>query len=119
MEKTSNANGTAYIDIQTQLNGIVRFLQTEYTEKKIEVRKQEAAMEILKNILQEKDGEINSVKESLQQAQEAAEGNRQLVNKLLGEISKLQNDIEWYKRTYETRSFLGTILEKIKRKINN
>jgi len=48
--------------------------------------------------------------------QETAEGNRQLINKLLGDISKLQNDVDWYRRTYETRSIWGTIMEKLFRK---
>ena len=41
------------------------------------------------------------------------EGTKQLINKLLEDIRRYQNDIEWYKRTYETRSLLGTIKEKI------
>jgi len=44
--------------------------------------------------------------------QETAAGNRQLINKLLGDISRLQNDIDWYKRTYEKRSLLGLLREK-------
>jgi len=49
----------------------------------------------------------------LENATHEMEGNRQLINKLLGDLSKLQNDVEWYKRTYEQRSFLGTLREKI------
>jgi vacuolar-type H+-ATPase subunit I/STV1 len=41
------------------------------------------------------------------------EGTKQLINKLLEDIRRYQNDIEWYKRTYETRSFFGTIKEKL------
>jgi chaperonin cofactor prefoldin len=63
-----------------------------------------------------KDIEISRLKEALEKANRQAEGNSQLINKLLGELSKLQNDIEWYKLTYEKRSFLGTIREKIFRR---
>ncbi len=41
------------------------------------------------------------------------EGTKQLINKLLEDIRRYQNDIEWYKRTYETRSFWGIIKEKL------
>ncbi len=64
----------------------------------------------------EKNTEIKSLKEELEKVQLLLEGNRQLINKLLGEINKLQNDIEWYKKTYEMRSLLGTIREKLLKK---
>ncbi|RXK60023.1 hypothetical protein ESA94_13325 [Lacibacter luteus] len=44
------------------------------------------------------------------------EGSKQLINKLLEDIRRYQNDIEWYKRTYEKRSLLGTLREKLFRK---
>ena len=79
---------------------------------------------ILKAAIQElnrKNLEISVLKEELDNLQHLTDGNRQLINKLLGDISKLQNDVEWYKKTYVQRSFLGTILEKIFRRsdINN
>ena len=61
---------------------------------------------------EKKDNEIRYLKEELQKAKQYSEGNSQLINKLLGELSKLHNDIDWYKRTYEKRSLLGTIREK-------
>ena len=63
-----------------------------------------------------KDLEIGNLKEALEKARLQAEGNSQLINKLLGELSKLQNDIEWYKLTYEKRSLLGTLREKLLKK---
>lgn len=65
----------------------------------------------------ERDTMIKKLNEDLEHVQYLAEGKKQLINKLLGDLSKLQNDIEWYKKTYEQRSFLGTIREKIFRKI--
>ncbi len=65
---------------------------------------------------EKKDQEVSHLKESLQKAHLQAEGNSQLINKLLGDLSKLQNDIEWYKLTYEKRSLLGTLREKLFRK---
>ncbi len=69
----------------------------------------------LKRENEKKENENRYLKESLDKARQQAEGNTQLVNKLLGELTKLQNDIEWYKRTYEKRSLLGTIREKLLR----
>ena len=66
--------------------------------------------------VERKNFEIKDLRESLDKAHRQAEGNSQLINKLLGELSKLQNDIEWYKLTYEKRSLLGTIREKLLRK---
>ena len=63
-----------------------------------------------------KNLEISLLKEELDNLHYLIDGNQQLINKLLGDISKLQNDVEWYKKTYVQRSFLGTILEKIFRK---
>ena len=69
------------------------------------------------NELNRKNLEISLLREELDNLHHLTDGNRQLINKLLGDISKLQNDVEWYKKTYVQRSFLGTIREKIFRKI--
>ena len=68
------------------------------------------------NELNRKNLEIGILREELDTLHHLTDGNRQLINKLLGDISKLQNDVEWYKKTYVQRSFLGTIREKIFRK---
>lgn len=52
---------------------------------------------------------------SLKAEERKQEGTKQLVNKLLEDIRRYQNDIEWYKRTYEKRSFLGVIREKFRK----
>jgi hypothetical protein len=70
----------------------------------------------LTTMAEKKDHEINVLKDALEKSHQQQEGNSQLINKLLGELSKLQNDIEWYKLTYEKRSFLGTIREKLLKK---
>ena len=66
--------------------------------------------------LNRKNLEISVLREELDNLQHLTDGNRQLINKLLGDISKLQNDVDWYKKTYVQRSFLGTISERIFRK---
>jgi len=115
MEK--QLNGVMSHDmIRQQLDHIRSFIELELAEKKETIKKQAAEIEELKKQLQQKDIAISMFEANTREFQETAEGNRQLINKLLGDISKLQNENEWYRRTYETRSFLGTIKEKLKRK---
>ncbi|OQP57848.1 hypothetical protein A4R26_23355 [Niastella populi] len=115
MEK--QLNGVMSHDmIKQQLDHIRTFIELELTEKKETIKEQAAEIEELKQLLQKKELAISMFEANTQQFQETAEGNRQLINKLLGDISKLQNEIDWYKRTYENRSFFGTIKEKLKRK---
>ena len=76
----------------------------------------EKDMAMLRKEINGKDNKIKLLKEELENAQHLVEGNRQLINKLLGELSKLQNNIEWYKRTYEQRSLFGMMRQKLIRK---
>jgi hypothetical protein len=69
-------------------------------------------------LLEDKNNLILQLNEKVAVCQQNAEGSRQLINKLLNDIERLQQDVEWYKRTYEKRSLLGTIKEKlIERKV--
>lgn len=86
-------------EIKETLSQIQQYLNTEIVALKASINK--------------KDNDIKEYKEQLTTAKKSIEGNRQLINKLLGDLSKLQNDVEWYKRTYEQRSFLGTVKEKL------
>ena len=87
---------------------------SEITDSLIQIKKYlEKDIYSLRKELDTKNTEIRTLKADLDNVQHLVEGNRQLINKLLGDLSKLQNDIGWYKRTYEQRSFLGTIREKI------
>ena len=77
----------------------------------------------LENLLKDSQKELNAknleikiLREELDNLQNLTDGNRQLINKLLTNISKLQNDVDWYKKTYVQRSFMGTILEKLFKK---
>ena len=99
-----NENGVLVHDseIKSTLVQIKQYLETDIYN----LRKQANA----------KDTEIKTLREELEKLQHLMEGNRQLINKLIGDLSKLQNDVEWYKRTYEKRSLLGTIREKIFKK---
>ena len=63
-----------------------------------------------------KDHSILALQAKIADNQRNIEGNRQLINKLLSDLDRMRQDIEWYKRTYESRSLLGTIREKIFKK---
>jgi hypothetical protein len=111
MEKQLNG-AVSYDLIRQNLDQIKSFIEIELAEKKETIKEQVAEIEELKKLLQQKDVAINMFEANTREFQETAEGNRQLINKLLGDISRLQNDIDWYKRTYEKRSLLGVLREK-------
>jgi septal ring factor EnvC (AmiA/AmiB activator) len=113
MEK--QLNGTmSYEMIRQGLDQIRSFIEIELAEKKETIKEQAAEIEELKKILQQKDTAISMFEANNRDFQATAEGNRQLINKLLGDISRLQNDVDWYKRTYEKRSFLGLLKDRFK-----
>src|SRR5256885_2223221 len=76
----------------------------------------ESTMRQMNKRMVSKNREIATLRQELLNAQTSLEANKQLFNKLLGDVARLTNDIEWYKKTYEQRSFLGTIREKLFRK---
>ncbi|AEW01789.1 hypothetical protein A4D02_07235 [Niastella koreensis] len=112
MEK--QLNGAISQDmIRQNLDHIRNFIEIELAEKKATIKEQTAEIDELKKQLQQKNIAISMFEANTREFQETAEGNRQLINKLLGDISRLQNDIDWYKRTYEKRSLLGVLREKL------
>src|SRR4030095_13959061 len=62
----------------------------------------------------EKNNCITELNARLAECRSHVEGNRQLINKLINDIDKLQQNIDWYKRTYESRSLFGVIKDKLK-----
>lgn len=85
--------------------------ENEYKRERIE-----DLIERLKDLeakLAEEQQEKKQLHKTLAEENKKQEGTKQLINKLLEDIRRYQNDIEWYKRTYETRSLLGTLKEKI------
>lgn len=112
MEKQLNG-AMSYDLIRHNLDQIRSFIEIELTEKKETIKEQAAEIEELKKLLQQKEIAISMFEANTREFKQTAEGNRQLINKLLGDISKLQNDIDWYRRTFEKRSFLGLLKEKL------
>jgi chaperonin cofactor prefoldin len=107
MKNSMKENGNGVLtrhnkELEDSLNQIKHYLEINIRDLTAEAEK--------------RDQEINILKQALEKAHRQSEGYSQLINKLLGELSKLQNDIEWYKLTYEKRSFLGTVREKLFRR---
>ena len=100
-------------DMPAVLQKLIRIMEKELAGKQKTIELYEAELMRLRKEQENKDAELVSMKQQLLDAHENAEGCRQLVNKLLNDIERMQQDISWYKRTFENRSFLGTIREKI------
>ena len=66
----------------------------------------------LEGKLAEEQQEKKQLHKTLTEETRKQDGAKQLINKLLEDISRYQNDIEWYKRTYEKRSFIGVLRQK-------
>ena len=88
-------------------------LEIELVGKQKTIELYENELHRLRSEQASRDVELKVVKQQLQEANENAEGSRQLVNKLLNDIERMQQDLSWYKRTFENRSLMGTMKEKI------
>jgi septal ring factor EnvC (AmiA/AmiB activator) len=107
---------TAYKQINEKLDQIAQYLQKENEYKQQVIAEQRLEIEKLHNDINYKTAVIAGLKEQLDQSAQHTEGHRQLINKLLNDIEHFQNDIDWYKRTYERRSFWGVLKEKLTKK---
>jgi predicted nucleic acid-binding Zn-ribbon protein len=112
--KTELINEQEKMDhIQQTLNMIQDKLDAEITARQKTIDLQEKEIHRLHKIVEEKNNGILQLNEKLVECMQHSEGSRQLINKLLNDIDRLQQDIEWYKKTYAKRSLLGTIKQKI------
>jgi peptidoglycan hydrolase CwlO-like protein len=112
--KDGQVNGEDKMEeLQQSLDLIEHKLDTEIHAKQNTIDRQEQEIMRLHVLIEGKDKIILDTGEKLKECTNNNEGNRQLINKLLGDIDRLRQDLEWYRRTYEKRSFLGTIKEKI------
>jgi hypothetical protein len=112
-------NGNKALELQSihqRLEKIMLYLEKDIVFKQHIIDGQKEQIGQLKDFAVEKDGVIRRLEEQLVECRQSNEGTRQLINKLLNDISNYQKDIEWYKRTYEKRSLAGTIRQKLFRK---
>ena len=99
--------------INDMLESIDQKLDEEIGYKQQTIARQEKEIEKLRTVIEDKNSIIRNMHEKVTECQRVSEGNRQLINKLLTDIDRLKQDIEWYRRTYVKRSLLGTIKEKL------
>jgi uncharacterized coiled-coil DUF342 family protein len=96
------------------LRAIEQKLEKEVTAKQQIVVWQQDELKRLHSEIADKNNAISQLNIKLNECRSQSEGNRQLINKLITDIDKLQQNVDWYKRTYESRSLLGVIKDKLK-----
>jgi len=117
--KVIDKNADKQIELQTiheALEKIRLYMEREISFKQGFIDRQDEQIRQLKAIAEEKEVIIQRMEGQLLECRQMNEGTRQLINKLLSDISNYQKDIEWYKRTYEKRSLAGTIRQKLFRR---
>lgn len=101
-------------DVYHSLKAIQQKLEEEMERKQRVIEGSWDEIGTLRQAAQQKDQRIAELEAKIAESQRSMEGNRQIINKLLNDLDRMQQDIEWYKRTYESRSLLGTVKEKLK-----
>jgi len=106
-------DGDKMENLQQSLELINHKLDTEILAKQNTIDRQQQEIQRLHVLIERKDKIILEISEKLTECMRNAEGNRQLINKLLNDIDRLSQDIEWYKRTFEKRSLFGYLKERL------
>lgn len=122
MYPKTNENGNGrkeWNSIEKRLSKIVDFIGNELELKQAMIHLLTTQVQDLNATIAGKEEQIEDLREKLGQLGQQAEGMRQLINKLLNDIENNQKDIEWYRRTYEQRSMLGILKDKLFRKSNS
>jgi uncharacterized coiled-coil protein SlyX len=105
-------------NIYQSLKEIQQKLEEEIINKQTIIDGYNNEITALRTEVAGKDKTIQSLEHKSTENQRSIEGNRQLINKLLNDLDRMQQDLEWYKRTYENRSLLGVIKDKLKHVIS-
>lgn len=105
-------------NIYQSLKEIQQKLEEEIINKQTIIESCNYEIDALRTQVAGKDQTIQSLEHRITENQRSIEGNRQLINKLLNDLDRMQQDLEWYKRTYENRSLLGVIKDKLKHVIS-
>lgn len=99
--------------ILQSLKNIELHMEKELAFKQKTIEESWAEIKHLHTLIASKDKDIQELHAKLAESKRNIEGNRQLINKLLNDLTRMRQDIEWYRRTYEKRSLLGTIKQKL------
>lgn len=106
------------LNIYRALEEIQQKLEDEIAYKQTIIDNYANELKVLRSQSELKDQTIRNLENKVLESERGIEGNRQLINKLLNDLERRQQAIEWYKRTYETRSLLGVIKDKLKHMIS-
>jgi uncharacterized coiled-coil protein SlyX len=101
-------------NIYRTLEEIQQKLEEEITHKQAIIDGYGNEIKMLRSQVTVKEQIIQNLETKVLENQRSIEGNRQLINKLLNELERTQQDVDWYKRTYEKRSLLGVLKDKVK-----
>jgi uncharacterized protein involved in exopolysaccharide biosynthesis len=113
--ETYEADKTQLVEnIYVSLKEIRQKLEEEIANKQAVIDGYSKEITALHSQVVAKDMSIQDLESKLAESQRSIEGNRQLINKLLNDLDRMQQNVEWYKRTYENRSLLGVIKDKLK-----
>jgi septal ring factor EnvC (AmiA/AmiB activator) len=107
-------NGNHDAIVLRALKLIDQKLEKDIASKQDIIRWQQEELKRLQSEMSEKADLVAELNTKLIECRSQSEGNRQLINKLITDIDKLQQNVDWYKRTYESRSLLGVIKDKLK-----
>jgi predicted nucleic acid-binding Zn-ribbon protein len=107
-------NGNGQNTVFDTLRSIEQKLEKEIEAKQEMIQWQRSEISRLQWESTKKSHTIAELNNRLGDCRSHVEGNRQLINKLIGDIDKLQQNVAWYKRTYESRSLFGVIKDKLK-----
>jgi uncharacterized coiled-coil protein SlyX len=101
-------------NIYTSLEEIRQKLESEITYKQTIIDGCGNEIKLLRSQIVVKEQAIQNLQDKVLENQRSIEGNRQLINKLLNDLERMQQDVEWYKRTYEHRSLFGHLNQALK-----
>jgi chromosome segregation ATPase len=101
-------------DLHQSIKNIEQHLVKELQLKQKALDEKKSELSMLHFLMEEKNQAVLQLQGKIGECQQNIEGNRQLINKLLNDQARLQQDIEWYKRTYETRTIFGLIKDRLK-----
>ena len=113
LEEKMNGEDLDSLFLKT-LRSLEQKLDKEIASKHDFINWQQDELKRLQSEIVEKNNAITELNIKLIECRSNAEGNRQLINKLVTDIEKLQQNLDWYKRTYESRSLFGVIKDKLK-----
>jgi DNA repair exonuclease SbcCD ATPase subunit len=100
------------LQLEDLLRQVYSHLLSENEYKRERIEELIVRLKNLEAKLIAEEAEKKNLHQTLTEESRKQEGTKQLINKLLEDIKRYQNDIDWYKRTYEKRSLLGVLRQK-------